>query len=124
MKVTPRSSARSRMACASASPTCSPKVIVPRQTGVTCKGPRGKVFMRSWLRAVVGSSVHQGAIPARDRGDCRGGHVTILIVGATGQLGRATARALLEEGQRVRVLVREPVRQPKLLAELQRAGAE
>jgi uncharacterized protein YbjT (DUF2867 family) len=50
--------------------------------------------------------------------------VTILIVGATGQLGRATARALLEEGQRVRVLVREPLRQPKLVAELQRAGAE
>jgi uncharacterized protein YbjT (DUF2867 family) len=50
--------------------------------------------------------------------------VTILIVGATGLLGRATARALLEDGQRVRVLVREPVRQPKIVAELQRAGAE
>jgi NADH dehydrogenase len=50
--------------------------------------------------------------------------VTILIVGATGLLGRATALALLEGGQRVRALVREPVRAPKVVAELQRAGAE
>lgn len=50
--------------------------------------------------------------------------MTILIVGATGQLGRATALALLEEGQRVRALVREPARMPKVVAELQRAGAE
>lgn len=50
--------------------------------------------------------------------------MTILIVGATGALGRATALALLEEGQRVRALVREPARAPKIVAELQRAGAE
>jgi uncharacterized protein YbjT (DUF2867 family) len=50
--------------------------------------------------------------------------VTILIVGATGLLGRATALALLKEGQRVRVLVREPARQPQHVAELQQAGAE
>jgi uncharacterized protein YbjT (DUF2867 family) len=50
--------------------------------------------------------------------------VTILIVGATGLLGRATALALLKEGQRVRVLVREPIRQPHHVSELQRAGAE
>jgi uncharacterized protein YbjT (DUF2867 family) len=50
--------------------------------------------------------------------------VTILIVGATGTLGRATALNLLEDGQRVRALVREPVRAPKVVAELQRAGAE
>ena len=39
-KVTPRSTARSSMACASASPTCSPKVMVPRQMGGTRSGPR------------------------------------------------------------------------------------
>ncbi len=50
--------------------------------------------------------------------------MTILIVGATGMLGRATALQLLEQGQRVRALVREPVRSPKVVAELQRAGAE
>jgi uncharacterized protein YbjT (DUF2867 family) len=50
--------------------------------------------------------------------------VTILIVGATGLLGSAIALALLKEGQRVRVLVREPVRQPQQVTELQRAGAE
>jgi uncharacterized protein YbjT (DUF2867 family) len=50
--------------------------------------------------------------------------VTILIVGATGLLGRATALALLKEGQRVRVMVREPARQPQHVSELQRAGAE
>lgn len=50
--------------------------------------------------------------------------MTILIVGATGLLGRATALALLKEGQRVRVLVREPARQPQHVSELQRAGAE
>lgn len=50
--------------------------------------------------------------------------MTVLIVGATGALGHATALALLEEGQRVRALVREPVRRPKVVAELQRAGAE
>ncbi len=50
--------------------------------------------------------------------------MTILIVGATGMLGNATALALLKEGQRVRVLVREPARQPQRVAELQRAGAE
>ena len=50
--------------------------------------------------------------------------MTILIVGATGTLGRATALHLLESGQRVRALVREPVRAPKVVAELQRAGAE
>lgn len=50
--------------------------------------------------------------------------MTILIVGATGLLGRATALALLKDGQRVRVLVREPTRQPQHVSELQRAGAE
>ncbi len=50
--------------------------------------------------------------------------MTILIVGATGTLGRAVALALLKEGQRVRALVREPARQPQAVAELQRAGAE
>jgi uncharacterized protein YbjT (DUF2867 family) len=50
--------------------------------------------------------------------------VTILIVGATGLLGRATAQALLADGQRVRVLVREPARHPQHVAELQQAGAE
>ena len=35
MKFTPRAMARSRMAWASASATCSPKVMVPRQMGVT-----------------------------------------------------------------------------------------
>jgi uncharacterized protein YbjT (DUF2867 family) len=46
--------------------------------------------------------------------------VTILIVGATGQLGRATSLALLKEGQRVRALVRDRDR----AADLARAGAE
>jgi uncharacterized protein YbjT (DUF2867 family) len=50
--------------------------------------------------------------------------VTILIVGATGLLGSTTAKALLEDGQRVRVLVREPVRQPQQVSALQQAGAE
>ena len=36
-KLTPRSSERLRMACEVASSTCSPKVIVPRQMGVTCR---------------------------------------------------------------------------------------
>jgi NADH dehydrogenase len=44
----------------------------------------------------------------------------ILIVGATGLLGRATALALLEQGHSVRVLVRDRAR----AADLQRAGAE
>lgn len=35
MKLTPRSSALSRMLCAMDSSTCSPKVMVPRQMGVT-----------------------------------------------------------------------------------------
>jgi uncharacterized protein YbjT (DUF2867 family) len=50
--------------------------------------------------------------------------VTILIVGATGLLGSATALALLKEGQRVRVLVRERTSHPERVAELQQAGAE
>jgi NADH dehydrogenase len=44
----------------------------------------------------------------------------ILIVGATGLLGRATALPLLEQGHSVRVLVRDRTR----AADLQRAGAE
>ena len=44
----------------------------------------------------------------------------ILIVGATGLLGRATALALLAQGHAVRALVRERTR----AADLQRAGAE
>jgi uncharacterized protein YbjT (DUF2867 family) len=50
--------------------------------------------------------------------------VTILIVGATGELGCATAKALLDDGQRVRVLVREPARLPQRVSALQQAGAE
>jgi uncharacterized protein YbjT (DUF2867 family) len=50
--------------------------------------------------------------------------VTVLIVGATGLLGSATALALLKDGQRVRVLVRERTRHPERVAELQEAGAE
>jgi hypothetical protein len=37
MKLTPRSSERFRIAWALASSTCSPKVMVPRQMGVTCR---------------------------------------------------------------------------------------
>jgi hypothetical protein len=37
MKLTPRSSERLRMVWAVASSTCSPKVMVPRQIGVTCR---------------------------------------------------------------------------------------
>jgi uncharacterized protein YbjT (DUF2867 family) len=74
----------------------------------------------------IASSLHQGekhgGCPATAGGD--EGDVTILIVGATGVLGRATALSLLAEGQRVRALVREPVRAPSVVAELQRAGAE
>ena len=44
----------------------------------------------------------------------------ILIVGATGQLGRATALSLLSQGHAVRALVRDRSR----AADLQRAGAE
>ncbi len=44
----------------------------------------------------------------------------ILIVGATGLLGRATALPLLAQGHAVRVLVRDRTR----AADLQRAGAE
>jgi uncharacterized protein YbjT (DUF2867 family) len=44
----------------------------------------------------------------------------ILIVGATGALGRATALALLERGHAVRALIRDRTR----IADLQRAGAE
>ena len=44
----------------------------------------------------------------------------ILIVGATGLLGRATALPLLKQGHSVRVLVRDRAR----AADLQRAGAE
>lgn len=43
----------------------------------------------------------------------------ILIVGATGLLGRATALALLAQGRTVRALVREPMR----AVDLHRAGA-
>jgi uncharacterized protein YbjT (DUF2867 family) len=50
--------------------------------------------------------------------------VTILIVGATGLLGSATALALLKDGHRVRVLVREPARHPLQVSALQQAGAE
>jgi NADH dehydrogenase len=72
-------------------------------------------------RVSLASSVHQGE---RTEDKAEEDRVTILIVGATGLLGRATALTLLEEGQRVRVLVREPARQPQVAAELQRAGAE
>lgn len=50
--------------------------------------------------------------------------MTVLIVGATGLLGHATAMALLKEGQRVRALVRQPVRDVARVNELQQAGAE
>jgi uncharacterized protein YbjT (DUF2867 family) len=50
--------------------------------------------------------------------------VTVLIVGATGLLGSAAALALLKDGQRVRVLVRERTRHPERVAALQQAGAE
>jgi len=46
--------------------------------------------------------------------------MVVLIVGATGTLGRATALALLKDGQRVRALVRSPER----ARDLERAGAE
>ena len=46
--------------------------------------------------------------------------MTTLIVGATGTLGRAVTLALLQDGQRVRALARDPAR----AADLSRAGAE
>jgi uncharacterized protein YbjT (DUF2867 family) len=52
--------------------------------------------------------------------DGRSPAVTTLIVGATGHLGRAVALRLLEQGQRVRALARDPAR----AADLARAGAE
>jgi hypothetical protein len=55
MKLMPRSTARSRMACASRSFTCSPKVMVPRQMGVTRRSlwPSWMVCMA--LQRFVGS---------------------------------------------------------------------
>jgi uncharacterized protein YbjT (DUF2867 family) len=44
----------------------------------------------------------------------------ILIVGATGVLGRETARQLLDKGARVRLLSRTPAK----LDDLKQAGAE
>lgn len=46
--------------------------------------------------------------------------MTVLIVGATGALGRATALALLKDGKRVRAMVRDRAR----AADLAQAGAE
>lgn len=46
--------------------------------------------------------------------------MTILVVGATGLLGRATALALLKDGKRVRAMVRDRAR----AADLAQAGAE
>ena len=46
--------------------------------------------------------------------------MTILVVGATGLLGRATALALLKDGKRVRAMVRDRARS----ADLAQAGAE
>jgi hypothetical protein len=49
MKLTPRSSERSRMAWEVFSSTCSPKVMVPRQMGVTCRSlePSWTLFMKN-----------------------------------------------------------------------------
>jgi uncharacterized protein YbjT (DUF2867 family) len=49
-----------------------------------------------------------------------GDTMTILIVGATGNLGRATTRQLLNEGHGVRAMVRDPGR----AEDLRTAGAE
>ena len=48
-KLMPRSMARSMMACEVGSSTCSPKVMVPRQMGVTRRSlvPREMVFMKN-----------------------------------------------------------------------------
>jgi len=46
--------------------------------------------------------------------------MTILVVGATGLLGRATALSLLKDGKRVRAMVRDRAR----AADLSQAGAE
>ena len=46
--------------------------------------------------------------------------MTILVVGATGLLGRATALALLKDGKRVRAMVRDRTR----ATDLAQAGAE
>jgi uncharacterized protein YbjT (DUF2867 family) len=47
---------------------------------------------------------------------------TVLVIGATGQQGGATARHLLERGRPVRALVRDP--DPPAAAALRRAGAD
>src|SRR6202521_4143972 len=46
----------------------------------------------------------------------------ILVTGATGFIGWHVARQLLERGQRVRALVRDPARSAKALAELDGIG--
>jgi hypothetical protein len=53
-KFTPRSNERSRMLWAVASFTCSPKVMVPRQMGVTCSAlaPNGTLFMQFFVKSV------------------------------------------------------------------------
>ena len=55
MKLTPRSSERSRMAWALASSTCSPKVMVPRQMGVTCRS-----LWPSWMVFIGGIGLNVG----------------------------------------------------------------
>jgi dihydroflavonol-4-reductase len=47
----------------------------------------------------------------------------VLVTGATGFIGWHVARQLLERGERVRALVRDPVRSAKALAELAGSGA-
>ena len=48
----------------------------------------------------------------------------VLVTGATGFIGWHVARQLLQRGQRVRALVRDPVRSAKALAELAGIGTE
>src|SRR5512145_2392568 len=44
------------------------------------------------------------------RRDGRRGAMTILITGATGLIGRALTRALLDQGQQIRIITRRPHR--------------
>ncbi|MFL5996860.1 MAG: NAD-dependent epimerase/dehydratase family protein [Streptomyces sp.] len=51
-------------------------------------------------------------------------HGTVLVTGGTGLVGSHSIARLITEGYRVRVTLREPGQEARILAALQRAGAE
>src|SRR5262245_59054212 len=100
--------------CPSATRTSGRRTSIPATRSTRCASTRSRT--RAWARRAAASSCGWGMPLARrstarsTSAPDRGGSMRVVVTGGAGFLGRAIVRALVERGDEVVALVRDPAR--------------